>query len=382
MGSFPEPEYGIHPGRPTGLKISTQESAGFQGFPGQGPPGTLVTGSAWAIRLRSRAKGCSTLKWIALFIAVGILAAILRSRIDGARISALGDERPRPLPSSIAATAADRPNGPIDLVFLHHSVGGAMLADRGPEQGDPTAAIYTSHPSGGGLRRDLEAAGYRVHEASYGSAVGDRIDVFDWLPKFRDSLERVLRTRFQDEVLPDDRRNRVVLFETCFQSNWFTGPGQEPGNPAGPELTLANAKASLRALLPIFAQHQEVAFVHLTASPTAPRLQGEPRWKQLARIVAGRPSQQEALTRAADLSRQFNDWVASERGWLDGYPGRNVAVFDYYDLLTGNGQSNSLLYPGDGVGYDSHPSGEGQRRAAEALLPFLNRAVRRAGITP
>lgn len=322
------------------------------------------------------------LKWIAAALAVGIIVVVLRGRSGGAQVPVAGEARRRPLPSVLVAVAPDPPGRPVDLVFLHHSVGGALLADRGPEQGFPAVAIYTSHPSGGGLRRSLESSGYRVHEASYGSLVGERIDVFDWLPKFRDELDRVLRTRFQDEALPGDGRNRVVLFETCFRSNWFTGPGTEPGEPAGPELTVANAKASLRALLPIFARHPEVLFVHLTASPVAPRLEGEPRWKTIARLATGRPSQQDVLLRAADLSREFNDWVASERGWLDGYPGRNVAVFDYYDLLTGHGRSNALVFPGDDEGYDSHPSGEGQQEAAEALLPFLHRSARRAGIAP
>ena len=210
----------------------------------------------------------------------------------------------------------------------------------------------------------------------------NRIDVFDWPPKFRTAIDRVLRTRTQDESLPGDRRNRVVVFETCFQSNWFTERGKEPGNPAGPELSVANAKAALRALLPVFSRHPETLFVHLTASPIAPRLEGEPRWKQMMRFITGRPSQQEILTRAANLSREFNDWVSSETGWLADYPGRNVVVFDYYDLLTGHGRSNALAYPGDAAGYDSHPNREGQRRAAEAFLPFLNRSVHRAGIAP
>ena len=47
--------------------------------------------------------------------------------------------------------------------------------------------------------------------------------------------------------------------------------------------------------------------------------------------------------------------------------------------MTGGRRSDLLVYPTND-GLDSHPSSEGQRRAAEAFVPFLNRAVRRAGL--
>ena len=56
-------------------------------------------------------------------------------------------------------------------------------------------------------------------------------------------------------------------------------------------------------------------------------------------------------------------------------------MFDYYDILTGKGQSDLCVYP-TGDGYDSHPSREGNGKAAAAFVPFLNQAVRRAGLTP
>ena len=53
---------------------------------------------------------------------------------------------------------------PLDLVFIHHSCGGHLLASAGPDDG--TNCIYTTHPNGGGLRARLEGGSYRVHEAS------------------------------------------------------------------------------------------------------------------------------------------------------------------------------------------------------------------------
>ena len=51
----------------------------------------------------------------------------------------------RPLASS------DRP---LRLLFLHHSIGGQLLAEPGPDDGKGAV-----HPNGGGLRKRLEASG-------------------------------------------------------------------------------------------------------------------------------------------------------------------------------------------------------------------------------
>ena len=55
-----------------------------------------------------------------------------------------------------------------------------------------------------------------------------------------------------------------------------------------------------------------------------------------------------------------------------------MAVFDYYDILTGHGQTNWSAYP-TRDGRDSHPDAEGNRLAAEAFVPFLLQALARRG---
>jgi hypothetical protein len=72
------------------------------------------------------------------------------------------------------------PNNPIHLLFIHHSTGGQLLADKGPDVG--VDCIYKSHPNGGGLRRLLEQNNYIVHEASYGSLniTGDKTDIMSF----------------------------------------------------------------------------------------------------------------------------------------------------------------------------------------------------------
>jgi hypothetical protein len=323
-----------------------------------------------------------TKKWIlggaaALIAALGALVAPV-----GGRGEARSAPAERVQGVDLAGFPDAKPERPLRLLFLHHSCGGQLLADPGPDVDPGGHCIYTTHENGGGLRRLLGESGYEVHEASYGSAIGEDTDLFHWLPKFRDKMDTVLKVSHQDELYPDDRRNQIVTFKSCFPNNEFVGEGTAPGDPAGPELTVWNAKASLSSLLPELRRHPEVLFVYVTAPPIAPRPPKVRLYKYLLQKARGQsagPSAEE-IARSADLARRFNSWVVKKDGWLKDYPERNVVVFDYYDALTDHGQSNLLAYPTKG-GHDSHPARAGNERAAAAFVPFLHRAVRRAGLS-
>jgi hypothetical protein len=258
------------------------------------------------------------------------------------------------------------PSEALDIVFLHHSVGSNLLAS--PAK-DPLR--------GGGLQELLNTNNYRVHEATYGSDLGEHTDLFDWLPKFRDRMSDVLAIDQQDKKLAAPTHNRIVMFKSCFPNNEFTDEGSGSGNPAGPELTLANARSTFTSLRDEFAKHPDVLFVYLTAPPLAPKTRPQPLWKAGLRRVIGRPTPEERLTRSAALARRFNQWVVSPDGWLAGYPHKNVVVFDLFGVLTDGG---ALLRFPTGDGYDSHPSREGSTKASAELVPFLNRSVHRAGL--
>jgi hypothetical protein len=266
------------------------------------------------------------------------------------------------------------PGRPVDVLFLHHSVGAALLADRGVD--DPARGV---HPNGGGLRAALTALGYRVHAATYGSEHGQRTDMFDWQPKFARHMGELLTIHAQDVPLPDGERNEVVIFKSCFPNNAFTGRGDEPGDPRGPALTESNAKATLRSLLPLFAARSDTLFVYFTTPPLSDAPWPEPIAKRMIKTLLGKPSNQQKQAEAARIARSFNDWAASPEGWLKDYALPNVVVFHYFDLLT-TGQGSFLRYPSGEHRDDSHPNAEGQTKACEAFVPFLNRAVRRAGL--
>jgi hypothetical protein len=257
----------------------------------------------------------------------------------------------------------------LGLMFLHHSVGEQWLAD-------PEGVGGNSHANGGRLRRALESNGYQVRDATYGSRLGEKTDLFDWLPKFTGHLDEVLRTAHQDDLLPQGERSQIVLFKSCFPNSYFNAQGTEPGNPNGPDLTVANARASFRALLPIFARSPETLFVFVTTPPVVGGPLRERLGKVLVKRLLGRPLAAECLSQQARLAREFRDWIIAPDGWLATYALKNVVVFDYYDVLTKHGSSLFLEYP-SGDGRDNHPNRQGNQAATAEFVPFLNRAVRR-----
>lgn len=267
------------------------------------------------------------------------------------------------------------PEHPIDVLFIHHSVGGQLLADAGEESGpDARRCIYDAHPNGGGLRRKLNENGFRVHEASYSSAIGQHTDLFDWLPKFRDQFDRIQRTERQDQM-HDAAINRIVMFKSCYPNSAF----KSDDHLAPTDLTLINAQAAMSALRDTLARHPDTLFVYVTAPPLRARASSERLWKFVAKRLLDEPDSATEQTHAANTARQFNNWMKSPSGWLEGYAARNIVVFDYFNILTGDGRSNFLEFASRN-GTDDHPSSAGQQTAAERCVPFLNRAVRYAGL--
>lgn len=270
-----------------------------------------------------------------------------------------------------AAKAGPAESGgePVRLLFIHHSCGGQLLADPGEKvggaRGSGERCIYESHPNGGGLRAKLTAAGYEVHEASYESIIGEDTDIEHWHTKFGTMMDRILMTDRQDQTYGDSRTNRIVAFKSCYPNNDFVGPGVEPGDPDSPERTVANAKAAYHALLPLFAERPDVLFLAVTAPPRAKPQKGMK--EKLGSMFKNEPE-------PADWAREFNTWLAdTENGWLGGYMLKNIAVFDYYDVLTKHGETNWSAYA-TGGGKDSHPSRSGNEAAAATFVEVLEAA--------
>lgn len=277
---------------------------------------------------------------------------------------ALAGEGDVPAMSSSAET--------LNLLFIHNSCGGQLFADPGEVKGGESRdtgeyCIHVSHPNGGGLRGRLQAAGYTVHESSYGSILGEETDFCWWRRKFTEQMDRIVRTRHQDQLLPEGQRNHVVAFKSCYPNNLFAGPGEEPGDPDSCERTVANAKAAYNALLPLFRERPDVLFVAFTAPPMVP-------YKPVG-LKATIKSWFTDNDRGGKLAIGFNQWLTDrEHGWLAGYDLPNVVVFDYYEVLR-DGNPEGYTNHATRGGRDPHPSSEGNQKAADAFMPFIEQSV-------
>jgi hypothetical protein len=285
----------------------------------------------------------------------------------------------RDIPPDLAPYSSEKPEKKLHLLFIHHSCGGQLLAEKGDIlEKYPGSCIYITHPNGGKLRTALERNNYLVHESSYRSALGLETDVCSWRKKFGNRMQEILSCVEQDSFFCDGTRNRVVMFKSCYPNSWIDSPGKEPGDPDSGERTTANYKASYLSLLPHFQKHQDTLFIAWTAPPMArPATSPKVLALSMLRRLQGRSDHVEAV---GSRIRSFNRWMKDmDHGWLKGYKNMNAVVFDYYEILTGYGQSDWSRYPTRG-GLDSHPSSEGNTRAANSFIPFLNKAVKRAGL--
>ncbi|MGZ4400975.1 MAG: hypothetical protein ACXVYM_08895 [Gaiellaceae bacterium] len=316
---------------------------------------------------------------LALALGLGLLLA---SQTVGASGSAAA-------PSAVAGTGAvpARPARTVKLIFVHHSTGENWLAD-----------------DNGRLGLALEANNYFVSDTNYGwgpDGIGDRTDIGDWWTWFRGPRSKAYLSALYAEdgqhssytrmaADPDPgRENQIIVFKSCFPNSQISGrPGDRPAagaNPLrgqaadSPAMTVANVKGIYDDLLRYFARHRDKLFV-LVVSPPLRREDTDASHAANARAVA--------------------DWLVGK--WLAGYRYGNVAVLDFFNVLSSNGgssdrsdlgsrsgnhhrwrnggvqhlqtvHSNVSAYPSE----DSHPSRAGNLKATAELVPLLNLAYRR-----
>jgi hypothetical protein len=273
----------------------------------------------------------------------------------------------------------------VKLIFIHHSCGENWLADWSGELG-----------------RTLRENNYFVSDTNYGwgpedsmlgGAIGDFTDIGHWWnwflgPSSGSILEALYSESEQHaeyERLSGDPggENEIVMFKSCFPNSALEGnPGDGPTAGTNPlqgmdsgseEHTVGNAKRIYMDLLSYFGAHTDKLFIVITAPPL---------WDT--------DSEQAANARA------LNTWLVEE--WLTAYPNDNVAVFDFYNVLTSNGgdsntndlgsddgnhhriRGGAVEYitdqGGDTAAYaedgDSHPTAAGNLKATGEFVPLLN----------
>ncbi len=232
------------------------------------------------------------------------------------------------------------PASPVKLIFIHHSTGGAWLSDP------------TQDNAYGGLGIELRDNNYYVSATNYcwglvwteyGEGVGSYTDIVHWPEWFtgtnRDTILNDLYTETGQHFtncwgdnfgewsrLSADPggENEIIMFKSCFPNSDLYGNPDDPAyaQPNGHEFSVSNAKAVYNDILSYFETRQDKLFIAVTAPPMS---------EKGYEINDGSTP---AATRAAN-ARAFTGWLVN--GWLDSYAYDNVAVFDYYNILTSNG---------------------------------------------
>jgi hypothetical protein len=256
----------------------------------------------------------------------------------------------------------DNPNPPdsvVKLIFIHHSTGKNWLID-----------------GYGDLGKTLGQNNYFVSDTNYGwgpNAIGDRTDIPDWMEWFRSAstpanmaalfAESGQNSNSYTRTLSDPGgENEIIMFKSCFPNSALKGSPNDPPV-STPGLTVGHAKYVYNQLLKYFVAHQDKLFIIVTAPPLSDG------------------------TYAAN-ARAFNNWLVYNWLWENNYTYTNVAVFDFYNVLTHpnahhrfyNGElqhyftgRNTLYYPSG----DDHPSIAGSLKATQEFVPLLNVYYRR-----
>ncbi len=247
------------------------------------------------------------------------------------------------------------PHETVRLIFIHHSCGENWLSD-----------------GNGDLGRVLGENNYFVSDTNYGwgpDSIGDRTDIPNWLEWFRGpESERYLAALYTESerlssytnpLSDPGGENTIIMFKSCFPNSNLEGNPDDPPAP-GEGLSVGNAKYIYSELLEYFAARPDKLFIAITAPPV------------------------QDPTYAAN-ARAFNTWLVKD--WLNenGYTHNNVAVWDFYNILTGPDNhhrfqdgtveyitdqgGNTLYYPSNG---DDHPSREGNQKATSEFVTMLN----------
>lgn len=255
--------------------------------------------------------------------------------------------------SNHQAADPNPPEKPVKLIFVHHSTGENWLTD-----------------GYGDLGRTLGQNNYFVSDTNYGwgpNAIGDRTDIPNWTewfasastPTYMNALfnESGQNSSYTRTLSDPEGENQVVMFKSCFPNSELGGnPSAPPGSYE--DMTVGGAKYVYNEILKYFATRPDKLFVVITAPPVS-------------------------SAEYAANARAFNQWLVND--WLreNNYTLNNVAVFDFYNVLTGAdahhrysnggiehvvGNRNTLHYPSG----DDHPSQAGSRKATEEFVPLLN----------
>jgi len=283
---------------------------------------------------------------------------------DGRQENAAGTA----LESTPATSSVFDPAGPkpVRLIFLHHSTGENWLTD---DNGD--------------LGRILMQNNYYVSDTNYGwgpaygpdnTPVGDMTDIGQWWVWFRSPQSPAIMDRVYSESNQMSTytrfgnspggSNEIIMFKSCFPNSALQGSVNDPvpaiddnplkGDGSWSEYhTVANAKGIYLDLLGYFITRPDKLFIIVTAPPLSDG-------------------------KYAANARAFNEWLVND--YLRGYPGKNVFVYDFYNVMTSNGGSSSVNDAGkEGGNHHRMVSGTVQHKVESGIMGTKNTAAYASG---
>jgi hypothetical protein len=237
-----------------------------------------------------------------------------------------------------------KPSTRVKLIFIHHSCGSNWL-----QNGNGNLGYY------------LNRNNYYVNESDYGWSaedgdyIGDRTDTIHWPEWFTNrKMYYVNRSNYNSayqNIIPNPGgQNQIIMIKSCF-------PNSEVGDSIGDE------KAIYNRIKTYFAAHPEKLFVLITPPG-------------------------ETQVDSYRLTKLLCNWLVDKKnGWLKGYKGKNVMVFDFYGVLSETNShhrwvNNNVQYVYasnyDGVSPyhdgDDHPNISGNRKATSEFIKLLNYA--------
>jgi hypothetical protein len=223
-----------------------------------------------------------------------------------------------------------------NLVFIHHSVGGAWLSS--------------------GLRAALNANNIHVADTNYGwtggsgTDYGSYTDTADWPDWFNGTVMPLVYAEMEEDtgntIHPAAGGNTIVMFKSCY-------PNSDVGS------DISDEKAIYNGLLPYFRAHPDKMFVLVTPPPM--------------RSISD-----------SSKTRELCNWLTDrQNGWLKGLTTKNVFTFDLYNVLThpnahhyiAGGVESHVVVPGANTLYyptgDDHPNEAGNDKATAEFVPLL-----------
>lgn len=236
------------------------------------------------------------------------------------------------------------PNAPsktVKLLFIHHSCGENWLSNG---NGNLGAALNKNH--------------YYVTDTYYGwsaqpgDSLGDRTDTVNWPEWFTAAKMPYVygnnqHYSYTNTISNPGGENDIIMFKSCY-------PNSEVGD------SISDEKAIYNQIKNYFAAHPKKLFVLITPPGTQ-------------HVSSYR------------LTQSLCNWLVSKDGWLKGYTGKNIMVFDLYGVLS-EANSHHRYHNGviqhvyasnyDGISPyhsgDDHPNAMGNQKATNEFISLLN----------